>query len=396
LPTFWTREGIDAMRHQNSVMHGLLKQVPWAVFDRLVEEHGSDARVRRLTTKGQFVALLYGQLAGAASLREIETALSSHRARLYHLGGVGVSRSTLADANALRPAALFANLFARLTAQAGGGLRKKIGEAVRLIDSSGLRLAGLGSDWARFSTKVCGAKLHVIYDPDADQPLYVAVTTARVHDITAAKAMPIEPGATYVFDLGYYDYGWWARLQQAGCRVVTRFKKNTPLHLLKENPVAAGSSVLSDKIGLLPPRQAKSRKNPLQDPVREIRVETQTGKELRILTNDLDAPAEEIAALYKRRWAIELFFRWVKQTLKIRHFIGRSENAMRIQVAVALIAFLLLRLAQAAVDLLASPLAFARLVRANLLHRRSLHALLDPPPLPIHDRRQLALNLSPI
>jgi hypothetical protein len=150
------------MRHQNSVMHGLLKQVPWAVFERLVDEHGADARVRRLTTKAQFVALLYSQLAGAASLREIETALSSHRARLYHLGGAVVSRSTLSDANRLRPATLFADLFATMTAQASRGLKRKVGEAVRLIDSTGVRLAGLGAEWARFSTKVCGGKLHVV------------------------------------------------------------------------------------------------------------------------------------------------------------------------------------------------------------------------------------------
>ncbi|MBA3520760.1 MAG: IS4 family transposase [Rhizobiales bacterium] len=383
------------MRHQNSVMHGLLKLVPWAAFERLVDEHDADARVRTLTTKAQFIALLYGQMAGAVSLREIVTALSSHAARLYHLGADEVSRSTLADANRLRPAALFADLFALMTAQAGRGLRRKIGEAVRLIDSSGLRLGGLGSDWARFSAKACGGKLHVIYDPDADRPFYAVVTTAKVNDITAAKAMPIEPGATYVFDLGYYDYGWWAKLDEAGCRIVTRFKKNTPLDVIEENPVAAGSPVLSDRIGFLPLRQARSRRNPFGDAVREIRVLTETGKQLRILSNDLDAPAEEIAALYKRRWAIELFFRWIKQTLKIKHFVGRSENAMRIQIAVALIAFLLLRLAQAAVPLVESPLAFARLVRANLMHRRPLDRLLAPPEPPTTDPRQCSLNLQP-
>ena len=129
--------------------------------------------------------------------------------------------------------------------------------------------------------------------------------------------------------------------------------------------------------------------------MREVRVNTDTGKELRILTNDLDAPAEEIADLYKRRWEIELFFRWVKQTLKIRHFLGTSENAVRIQIAVALIAFLLLRLAQAAAKTIKSPLAFARLVRANLMHRRSLDALLDRPPPISRDDRQLALSLNP-
>jgi hypothetical protein len=281
-----------------------------------------------------------------------------------------------------------------MTAQASRGLRRKVGEAVRLMDSTGVSVAGLGADWARFSARVCGAKLHMVYDPDADRPLYAAVTAARVTDLTAAKAMPIEPGATYVFDLGYYDYGWWARLDQAGCRIVTRFKRNTPLALLKANAVTAGSPVLCDRIGLLPPRQARSRKNPFHKPVREITVETETGKRLRILSNDLAAPAEEIAALYKRRWAIELFFRWVKQTLRIRHFIGRSENAMRIQIAVALIAFLLLRLAQAAAAIVESPLAFARLIRANLMHRRPLNRLLAPPEPSNTDPRQCCLNFQ--
>src|SRR6202030_2421302 len=131
-----------------------------------------------------------------------------------------------------------------------------------------------------------------------------------------------------------------------------------------------GSNILSDRIGFLPARQARSRRNPMQDAVREVRVVTDTGKVLRILSNDLDASAREIADLYRRRWAIELFFRWIKQTLKITRFLGTSENAVRIQIAVALIAFLLLRLAQATQKTVQSPIAFARLVRANLMHRR--------------------------
>jgi IS4 transposase len=382
------------MRHENSVFHGLSKHIPWTVFDRLVDEHGADRRVRRLTTRSQLMALLYGQLSGALSLREIEAGLSSHKARLYHLGTTPPSRSTLSDANARRPHEVFAGLFAHMVGQASRGLRKKLSEAVRLIDSTGLKLSG-ASGWASFSAKACGAKLHVVYDPGADRPIYAALTAARVNDITAAKIMPIEAGATYVFDLGYYDYGWWARLDAAGCRIVTRFKTRTPLVLPEDLPLPAGSPVLSDRIGHLPARLARSRRNPFQNRVREVRVLTETGKELRILTNDLDAPADEIADLYKQRWQVELFFRWIKQTLRIRHFLGTSENAVRIQVAVALIAFLVLRLAQQAATRIESPLAFARLVRANLMHRRPLDALLEPPPPCRRDPRQLALNLTP-
>lgn len=382
------------MRHQNSLFHALLKHVPWTDFERLVAEHQADRRVRQLSTKQQFIALLFGQLSGATGLREIVQGLESHAPRLYHVGGKPVARSTFADANAVRPSALFGELFATMVARASRGLRRAVGEATYLIDSTGLRLSGPSAEWARFSTKACGAKLHVIYDANAERPIYASVTAAKVNDITAAQAMPIEPGATYVFDLGYYDYAWWAKMDALGCCIVTRFKSNTPLKVTAENPVAADGPILSDRIGLLPERQAKSRKNPFKDPVREVRVRIETGKVLRILCNDLDLPAKEIAALYKRRWEIELFFRWVKQTLKIRHFIGKSENAVGIQVAVALIAFLLLRLAQKTQDAVTSPLAFARLVRLNLLHRRPVDRLDRPRPRAAINPNQMELMLT--
>jgi IS4 transposase len=379
------------MRHQNSVFHDLLKRIPWARFDDLVARYDADKHVRRLPTKSQFVALLYGQLSGASSLREIVGGVASHRSRLYHVGSVPAQRSTLADANAGRPSAVFSDLFAMLAGQAHRGLRRALGEATYLIDATGVRLSGAGSDWAHFSHMACGAKLHVVYDADAEQPVYAAVTAARVNDITAAQAMPIEAGATYVFDLGYYDYAWWARLAAAGCRIVTRFKVNTPLVEATERTLPADSAILSDRVGLLPRRQAKNRKNPFSAPVREVRVRTETGKVLRLLSNDLEAPAQEIADLYKRRWTIELFFRWIKQTLKIRHFIGRSENAVRIQIAVALIAYLLLRLAQVDQTVVKSPLAFARLVRANLMHRKRIDRLLQHEPDPQTPTPQMAL-----
>jgi hypothetical protein len=147
------------MLHKNSVFHSVLKQVPWHRLDRLVEEHGSDKHVRRLTTKSQLIALIYGQLSGSHGLREIEAALESHAAKLYHLGGAPVSRSTLSDANAQRPWQVFSGLFAHLTGQVVRGLRRKTREAVHLIDATGLRLSALSKDWAQFSTDVCGAKL---------------------------------------------------------------------------------------------------------------------------------------------------------------------------------------------------------------------------------------------
>ena len=382
LRIIWTREEIKAVRHQDIVFQGLLKQIPWALVDRLVDQYGADRDPRRLKTKAHLIALLYAQFCGARSLREITTNLQSHASKLYHVGGCTISKSTLSTANASRPVEVFAGLLSALIGQLQRGYRRKISDCVRLIDSTSVKLSKLSGDWATFSAGVCGAKAHIIYDPDADQPLYLMVTPTNVNDITAAKTMPIEPGATYVFDLGYYDYGWWATLDQAGCRIVTRLKANTPFAVVDDRSVAPGSSILSDRTGHLPKRLAASRRNPMSGLVREVQVMIETGVVLRIFTNDLTASAQEIADLYKRRWAIELFFRWVKQTLKISHFLGTSENAVRIQIVVALIAFLLLRLAHDANKIVQSPLAFARLIRTNLMHRRPITELLQPPQSP--------------
>src|SRR6202051_1695271 len=392
LRIIWTRKGINTVRHQNIVFHGLLKHIPWSSLDRLVDRYNADWDGRVVKTRAHLIAMLFAQFCGARSLREIETNLKSHAGKLYHLGGSTISRSALSTANASRPVEVFAGLLSALMAQLQAGYRRKIGDCVRLIDSTSVQLSSLSGDWARFSAGVCGAKAHIVYDPDADQPLYLMVTSSNVNDITAAKAMPIEAGATYVFDLGYYDYGWWAALDGARRRIVTRFKKNTPLHSAQSMPVEPETGILSDRIGLLPGRQAKSRRNPMQGAIREIVVTLETGGTLRILSNDLDAPAKEIADLYKRRWQIELFFRVMKQTLKITHFIGRSENAVRIQIAVALIAFLLLRMLNKMAQDKQTLLETTRLVRTNLMHRKDftqLRQLHRPPQL---DSRQIMLN----
>ena len=366
------------MRQHNSVFHSILKLVPWDAFDRAIEQRGAKDCAREFTHRSHLVAMLYAQLAGAVSLRDIEAGLSSHANRLYHVHATPAKRATLAEANSNRPVEIFSDLLTVMIQQSHRKLRQSMDGVTYLIDSTGLSLNALSSRWAQFSAKVCGAKLHVVYDPNADCPVYTAFSAANVNDITAAQVMPIVPKATYVFDLGYYDFAWWAALDQAECRIVTRLKKNTQLTVTRTQPVAEGGTILSDQIGHLPARLSYSRQNPFSKEVREVQVRIPTGKILRILTNDLKASAQEIADLYKLRWAIELFFRWVKQTLRIKKFLGVSENAVRIQIAVALIAFLLLRLAQQTQQAVSSPLMFARLVRSNLMHLRAFGELRTP------------------
>jgi hypothetical protein len=174
------------VRHRNSVFHDVLKLVPWAAFDKLVGERGSDEGARSFTSRQHLTALLFAQLSGAGSLREIEATMASHQGRLYHCGAVAPKRTTFADANRNRDFRVFSGLFETMLAGASRGFRRKMSDAVRLIDSTGLRLAGVRAEWARFSTSVFGAKAHVVYDPDFGRPVYHAVTAANVNDIAVA------------------------------------------------------------------------------------------------------------------------------------------------------------------------------------------------------------------
>jgi hypothetical protein len=384
------------MRHHNSLFHQLLQFVPWQRFEQLVESHGADRRVRRMTTKSQLIALMYGQLAGAQSLREIEQGMSSHAQRLYHLGAAKPARSTFADANAKRPAQLFADLFATMTISASSGLRRFVREAIHLVDATSIRLTDASRAWADYETHGALVKLHVDFDADRSIPANIAITPTRVNDVCMTEALPIEPGATYVFDLGYYDFSWWSRLDAAGCRFVTRLKTHTRPRVIDERQVEVDSRVRADRVVAIDGRlkSARGSRHPLASiALREVIIVTDDGRTLHLITNDLGAPAAEIAALYKARWQIELFFRWIKQHLKIKRFLGTSENAIRIQLAVALIVFLMLRLAAAVSSANCSLLTFVRLVRANLMHLRPLTQLERPPPPMPRDARQQEFSL---
>ena len=368
------------MRHQNSVLHAILQFIPWNSFDRLVDEHEADARVRRFSSKSHLVTLVHAQLSGAQSLRDIETNLASHRTGLYHLGVRAPARSTLADANGKRSAALFGDLFGVLLKQAHPALRRHARDAVNLIDATHIPLSALAKDWVHGGRK-SGVKMHTVLDAGSGLPIHFDVAQASINDVTMAKGLEIRPGQTYVFDLGYYDFGWWRELHRAGCRFVTRLKTHTRPAVVETRRVKDDGPIKSDKIIAMTWRLKSNRTNPLTDvPLREIEVVIETGKKLRIVTNDLEASAEDIANLYKTRWQIELFFKWVKQNLKIKRFIGTSENAIKLQITIAMIAYLLLRMAHAAKSKGQNLLVFMRLVRANLMHRRMLDRLLEAPP----------------
>ena len=232
-------------------------------------------------------------MAGIVGLRETVTVVNSHDPQLNHLGARPVKLSTQSDANRLSTSAVYETLFAHMVASAHKSLRQELDTLVYLIDSINLKLNNLSDEWARFSEEVCGSKLHIIHDPDANQPIRAVFSAANVNDITVAWDMSILPGATYVFDLGYYHFGWWQTMHEKGYRFGTRLKTNTKLTVTSERRVRSDAAILSDRTGRLPARLAGSRRNPFRDEVCEVRVHTDTGKILRVVTNDLNAPAPD-------------------------------------------------------------------------------------------------------
>jgi putative transposase len=381
------------VRYQDTVLGGLLKVLPRRALASIVSRHDGARYVKGFYCWDHLVILLFAQLGGVSSLRELAGLWNVQTSHHYHLGSGPVCRSTLSDANQRRPSAIFAELFAHLTGLAGRTLRRDGQAVLRLLDATPIPLTSL-HEWAQWNGRTRGLKAHLSYDPEADRPVHLAITPATVNDVMVARDQPIEPGAIYVFDKAYVDYRWWHRLHQAGCVFVTRPKTNVPFTTVKQRRLCRNdreAAILSDATVLL----ASQQKNSLPIKLRRIVLRRDDGRTLTILSNDLRRSAAKIAALYRRRWQIELLFRWIKQHLRIRSFLGQSENAIRLQIFAALIAYLLLRLAAAASRCNLPALRFADLVRSRLFERTSLVRIDKPPErpwrLPKTSLNQLAL-----
>ena len=367
------------MHYRDSIFTSLLKVLPRWRFERIVARHGGDHYVKTMRTWTQLTAMVCTQLGSASSLRGLVANWNANAHHHYHLGVGAICRSTLSDANRLRPAAIFAETFAELSNQAGRRLKREGKELVRLLDSSPIPLGELFK-CAEWNGRTKGMKLHLVYDPAADHPMRLDITPANVNDVCLAASQLPEPGAVYVFDKGYADYGWWTRLHEAGCTFVTRPKTNVRFERLETRPLPGtdgqGFTVIEDKLV----RHHTRSHLRLPMVLRRITVRRlDSNKTLTLICNDLNRPANDIAMLYKTRWRIELLFRWIKQNLKIRTFLGRSQNAVHIQIFAAMIAFLLLRLAARASQCTLPAIRFAELIGASLFMRRPIDTIDKPP-----------------
>jgi IS4 transposase len=354
-----------------------MKGLPRGLFEQLVKRRNADKYCKRFRHWDHLVAMLYAQLSEAAGLRALEAGFNSHVAHHYHLGTSSIKRSTLADANETRSDAVFSDTAAWLMGKVSRKLRQQSEEFMYLLDSTSLTLKGREFDrWTleNRTRNTQGMKLHVLYDAHARIPAWYDFSAANVNDVERAWAVPLEANALYVFDKGYNDYNLWNAIDKAGARFVTRFKCNANLQVEErlDIPCHAVGTVLDDEIVSFKNKRPGGGRINLYygKPLRRVTV-ARPDKESPIVlaTNDFKSSALEIAQRYKERWGIELFFKWIKQHLKIKQFLGRSENAVRIQVLTALISYLLVALFRETNGLKKSLWDCLCLVRATLFQR---------------------------
>ena len=386
-----------------SLFNQLLQHFPSLEFAALVKKHSAERAAKGFSCRTQLVAMLFCQLAHADSLREICNGLACCLGKLVHLGiSVAPNKSTLAYANKHRPAGLYEELFytalGRFREEEGWGLRKRrfrFKNKLLSLDSTTISLCLEMFPWAKFRQAKGGVKAHILLDHDDYLPRYVLITEARRSDVKMADAFPLNPGSIVAMDRGYNDYALFGTWTDQKIFFVTRLKDNAAYEVLEQGPIPANRDIRADQLirftGDKAQRDCPSllRRVAVWDAVNE--------REIVLLTNLMEFGSTTIAAIYKDRWEIELFFKALKQNLKLKSFVGTGENALRIQIWTALIAILLLKWLHHLSKAKWSLSNLASMLRLNLFTYRDLTAWLDnpfgtPPILP--ESQQLALKLA--
>ena len=369
------------MRASCSMFSQILKLFPRIEFEQRVKQTKAEYAAKGLSSWTQLVAMLFCQLGRAHSLREIEGGLKSCEGKLAHLGIEAPARSSLSYANAHRPWQLFEQVFyglyERVAASVRGPRKFRFKHKLVSLDSTVIDLCLSAFDWARFRRTKGAVKLHLVLDHDGYLPCFGVITEGGVHDVKVAQQLNFAPGTVVVDDRGYNDYRLFARWTEAGVFFVTRMKDNAQYELVERHEPPQNRGILSDQTIRLTGPGAQDKCPHLLRRVEALREDT--GETLVFLTNHLKLGASTIAAIYKDRWSIELFFKALKQNLKIKTFVGTSPNAVKTQIWCALISMLLLRYLQLRSRFGWSLSNLVALLRMNLFTHRDLQAWLDQP-----------------
>jgi hypothetical protein len=381
-----------------SIFAQILQLFPRDQFQQAVQKHKAERHARGFTCWGQFVAMLFCQLGSAKSLREICQGLAASEGKLRHLGiPIAPSRSTLAYANEHRPWELYQTVFGELLQRchsvASGKKKFRFKNKLVSLDSTSIDLCASLFDWAKYKRTKGAVKVHLLLDNEGYLPCFAHITDGKKHDVTVGRTLRFQPGTIVVFDKGYVDYDWWEQMTRDGVYFVTRFKQDLKIEVTAEREIPQNSNVRRDQaIEITPYRK---------DFTLQLRLVTiwdeEKQEEITFLTNHLKFGATTIARIYKERWQIELFFKALKQLLKIKTFVGTSANALKTQIWTALIAMLVLKYLHLKSQYGWSLSNLVALVRHQLFVYRDLYAWLDapfeaPPALAgVHDQ-QLALE----
>jgi len=333
---------VHLMNYHSTVLGQLLRFIPRDFFQKTVRKYRGDKGTREFNSWTHLASLIFAQLTGQQSVRDLETALYSRRNDLYHAGMKPVKRSTFCDANRKRSHEIFQEVYYEMLSgltHLGRRLRFRFKNPVKILDSTVIDLCLSVFSWAEFRQRKGALKLHCEYDLDSQIPTFIRITTGKIADIKAVKSRSFEKGSILVFDRGYVDYCWFHQLDLQGVYFVTRAKRNMLYRVVGRNPVNKKSGLRADQIIRITGHKADCIPILLR---RIVFVNPEDNQRYVFLTNIMHLAASTIAEIYKCRWQIELFFKWIKQNLKIKTFLGTTKNAVMSQIWAALILFLLL------------------------------------------------------
>jgi len=365
------------MYEGRTVFSQLLDHLPRHAFRRLVKRYRGDHRVRRFTCWDQFLAMIFAQLTFRESLRDIEACLGAIPERLYHLGFrcPAVSRTTLADANEKRDWRIYADFAQVLIHEArrlyvGDSLGLDLDQTVYALDATTIDLCLALFPWAHFRRRKGAIKLHTLLDLQGSIPTFIWITPASVHELNILDELIPEPGSIYVMDRGYTDFGRLYRLHQAQAFFVVRGKRNLDFRRRYSRPVDRSTGLICDQTIML---QGYKSAKLYPEPLRRIRVRNpETGKRIILLTNHFHLDAHTLAEVYRCRWQVELFFKWIKQHLRIKAFYGTSENAVKTQIWIAISVYVLVAIVRKRLGIDRDLYTLLQILSVTLLERSEL------------------------
>jgi len=368
-------EGCDHEHRQDTVAQ-LMDFLPWSTFNRYVTRYGGDKGVRTMSCAEQFRVMAFAQLTYRESLRDIEVSLSVQSSKLYHMGfREPIRRSTLADANESRDWRIYAEFATRLIVQArklyaSEDLGLELSNTVYALDSTTIDLCLSVFPWAHFRTTKAAVKMHTLLDLRGSIPSFIHVSDGKLHDVHALDLLTLEAGAIYVMDRGYVDFSRLHALHSAGAFFVTRAKSNLKAHRVYSARTDRSTGIISDQTIALDDFYTR-RDYPAH--LRRVRFnDPETRKSLVFLTNQMRLPAATICALYKSRWQVELFFKWIKQHLRIKQFFGTSENAVKTQIWIAVSVYVLVAIVRKKLNLNVSLYTLLQVLSLTLFEKMPL------------------------